>query len=109
LVIGYLKKRRRGDISSFRRSWSRMLQGRPGTGCPSYEEDVIGQEAVVIGEEGRFDFLIFFLIQNPKFKIQHSPLPSFAFLRVHSRFILFSSFFCLKVLCLLLQEGRLRG
>jgi hypothetical protein len=46
-----------------------MLQGRPGTGCPSYDEEVIGQESAVIREEGRCDFLIFFLIQNPKFKI----------------------------------------
>jgi hypothetical protein len=24
------------------RTWSRMLQGRTGTGCPSYDEEVIG-------------------------------------------------------------------
>ena len=47
-----------------------MLQGRPGTGCPSYKEEVVGQESAVIGDEGkRSHFLNFFLIQNLKFKI----------------------------------------
>jgi hypothetical protein len=46
-----------------------MLQGRTGTGCPSYEEEVIGQWSAVIGEEGRSSSFKFFLIQNPKFKI----------------------------------------
>jgi hypothetical protein len=40
-----------------------MLQGRTGTGCPSYDEEVIGQESVVIGDEGkRSHFFNFFLI-----------------------------------------------
>jgi hypothetical protein len=85
-----------------------MLQGRTGTGCPSYDEEIIGQESAVIGEEGRSSSFKFFLIKNSKFKI---PL---LFIRVPSRpfavqFFLFSSFFCLEVLCLLPQEGRLGG
>ena len=44
------------------------------------DEEVIDQESVVIGEEGKSDFFNFFLIQNPKFKIQnyYSPPRSFA-------------------------------
>jgi hypothetical protein len=56
-------------LYGFHRTWSRMLQGRTGTGCPSYEEEVIGQWSAVIGEEGRSSSFKFFLIQNPKFKI----------------------------------------
>jgi hypothetical protein len=45
-----------------------------------------------------------FLFPNNQSQITYNSL-----FRVHSRFILFSSFFCLKFLCLLPQEGRFRG
>ena len=49
----------------------------------SLEQDaeVIGQESVVIREEGKCDFFTLFPIQNPKFKIQNYYSSPFAFLR----------------------------
>jgi hypothetical protein len=33
-------------LYGFHRTWSRMLQGRTGTGCPSYGEEVIGHQSL---------------------------------------------------------------
>ena len=42
-----------------RRTWNRMPQGRTGTRCPSYGEEVIGQWSPVIGKAMRSGFFVF--------------------------------------------------